>query len=264
MGAEGLLQNRLISPMFGARRLIVVLPIRDQLDKSGGAKILVVTYVVGVDAYRGGWVAVVLLDGLVRACEVYPRISELVAVHSEAQVIAVDIPIGLSQNGSRKADVEARRFVGPRAASVFPAPPRSILEAASYQDALARARSGGRGISAQSFALVSKIREVAPVAATDRRIFEVHPEVSFRAMAGSPIHSTKKSWNGSWLRRRLLHSKGIILKDELGNGGLAPVDDVLDAAAAGWSAQRVAEGVAQSLPDPPEPNADRQAVAIWY
>jgi len=42
-----------------------------------------------------------------------------------------------------------------------------------------------------------------------------------------------------------------------------PLDDVLDAAAAAWSAHRVATGVVQSLPEPPE-IVQGQLVAIWF
>ena len=41
------------------------------------------------------------------------------------------------------------------------------------------------------------------------------------------------------------------------------LDDVLDAAAAAWSARRIATGTAQTLPDSPD-FADRFEVAIWY
>jgi predicted RNase H-like nuclease len=44
---------------------------------------------------------------------------------------------------------------------------------------------------------------------------------------------------------------------------IAPIDDVLDAAAAAWSANRIAKGEAVSLPDPPE-SKDGLQVAIWY
>jgi predicted RNase H-like nuclease len=44
---------------------------------------------------------------------------------------------------------------------------------------------------------------------------------------------------------------------------MAPADDVLDAAAAAWTARRKAVGEARSLPDPPELIRGRP-VAIWY
>jgi predicted RNase H-like nuclease len=226
---------------------------------------VLVSYVVGVDACRGGWVALASANGTVETCRVYGRMSELIGDHRAASVIAVDIPIGLSESSPRRADMEARRFVGPRRSSVFQTPPRAVLEAPTYADALARARSrGGPGISKQSFALAPRILEVDVEARADERIVEVHPEVSFRAMAGRWIEYPKKSWNGHSLRRRLLEENGILLPDDLSDGGLVPADDVIDAAAAAWTAGRIAGGEALTLPDPPEQDPRGRAVAIWY
>jgi predicted RNase H-like nuclease len=53
------------------------------------------------------------------------------------------------------------------------------------------------------------------------------------------------------------------LPDNLGAAGDVPCDDILDATAAGWSADRIARGIASSLPDPPQ-FVDGQSIAIWY
>lgn len=220
--------------------------------------------VIGVDAYKGGWVSVALEDRSFESCSVYPGFREVLDGHGDASVIGVDIPIGFPRSVPREADSLARSFVGPRRSSVFPTPPRSVLEAESYQQALEVCRSiGFTAISQQSFGLGPKILEVDNFAPGDNRIHEIHPEVSFRAMAGQPVRYSKKSWNGVSLRRQLLEQHDIVLSDNLGAAGLAPVDDVLDAAAAAWSADRIARGRAASLPSPPE-RVDRRLVAIWY
>ena len=224
-----------------------------------------VPYVVGVDAYSRGWVALTFANGAIGDCRLYDHIFELIADNPAAEIIAVDIPIGLPEKGRRQADEEARRFVRPRSSSVFPTPPRAVLEASSYAEALSVAQALGEpGISRQSFALAPKILEVDTAASADERIVEVHPEVSFRAMAGYPIDFPKKSWNGLLLRRRLLEANGIVLPDELSEGGLAPADDVLDAAAAAWTANRLAAGRAKTLPDPPDEHPGGRMAAIWY
>jgi predicted RNase H-like nuclease len=79
---------------------------------------------------------------------------------------------------------------------------------------------------------------------------------------GRPLRDRKKSAGGVLERLELLRRHGIEF-DELGASALAPIDDVLDAAAAAWSAQRIAAGTARTLPDPPE-IVDGQAVAISY
>lgn len=208
---------------------------------------------------------VALHDRLVERCGVYARFEELLKEHSDASIVGVDIPIGLPVSGAREADQLARTFVGPRRNSVFPVPPRAMLEAGSYQAALDLARNlGVVRISKQSFGLAPKMLEVDGIAGRDERVLEVHPEVSFRAMAGQPLRCSKKSWNGASVRRMLLARHDIVLPDDLGAAGLAAVDDVLDAAAAAWTADRIARGKADSLPSPPEELADGRKAAIWY
>ena len=173
-----------------------------------------------------------------------------------AEAVGVDIPIGLPEEGLRAADVAARKFVGPRRSSVFPTPPRAALTAATY----AEARKVLTSLSAQSFALGKKILEVERC--LEERVFEVHPEVSFAALADHHLRYSKRSWNGQMERRRLLSTAGIALPDELTTGEAA-ADDVLDAAIASWSAARKARGEAATLPpDPPQHHG--RPVAIWY
>lgn len=45
--------------------------------------------------------------------------------------------------------------------------------------------------------------------------------------------------------------------------GEVPVDDVLDAAAAAWSAHRIASGRAQSHPEPPQRVGAGRRIALW-
>jgi predicted RNase H-like nuclease len=148
---------------------------------------------------------------------------------------------------------------------VFPFPPAVVHRQPRPAAAPAGARAlGGLGLPPLPYALGQKIFVAAAAAAADDRLVEVHPEASFRALAGEPLPWGKKSWNGHRLRRSLLADAGIVVPDHLdGNAGRAGPDDVLDAAVAGWSALRLLAGTAVSLPDPPESIAGRQ-VAIWY
>jgi predicted RNase H-like nuclease len=167
------------------------------------------------------------------------------------KVLAVDIPIGF---GPRRADVEARAFLVGAASRVFTTPSEEVL----------RAPFGpGLGVSAQAHALGRRILHVTALASTDPRIYEVHPEVSFRAMNECrPLRYRKKSAGGAFERIELLRRHGIEL-DRLQGTSAAPLDDVLDAAAAAWSAARIESGSAGSLPDPPERGNGRD-VAIWF
>jgi predicted RNase H-like nuclease len=128
--------------------------------------------------------------------------------------------------------------------------PEAVYTAASHGEAVNLARRlTGKGISRQSYALGPKIREAAAATTADSRLVEVHPEVSFAALAGAPLKWSKKTWNGVMERRRRLVGAGIVIPDALAAyAGSAPPDDVLDAAAAAWTARRVAQGTAKVLP----------------
>ena len=206
--------------------------------------------VAGVDGTKGGWVAITLEDGRFASDHILPLETSFDEL-GDVDVIAIDVPIGF---GPRDADRAARTFLSGAASTVFPTPARELLE---------RPFGPGLGISAQAHALGPRIIHVTHLAATDPRIREVHPEVSFRAMnAGRPLRNRKKSAGGALERIALLHRHGNDL-ESLTATAAAPLDDVLDAAAAAWSARRIAGGEGLSLPDPPE-IVEGRPVAIWY
>jgi predicted RNase H-like nuclease len=100
-------------------------------------------------------------------------------------------------------------------------------------------------------------------AKNDERVVEVHPEASFRELAGAPLVEGKKSYDGVMRRLALLEGAGIVLPRVLSIGRVG-IDDVLDAAAAAWSASRVALGVARRVPNLGAKQRDRgRTVAIW-
>ncbi len=110
-----------------------------------------------------------------------------------------------------------------------------------------------------------KILEVdAWVRTVDRTVIEVHPEVCFATMAGRPLANPKSTWAGVEERRRILADVGIEIPAELTQAGaVAAVDDVLDAAAASWTASRFVVGRAVCYPAVPEQFDDGPAAAIW-
>src|SRR5688500_16846586 len=147
--------------------------------------------VAGVDGYRKGWVAVALDPSGDVQVSTHPSFSEVLS--SQARVIAVDIPIDPAGLGVRQTDAGARAFVGgSRASSIFPTPPREALGARTFAEANEIARTiTGKGISQQAFALGRKILEVHALAEVDERVIEMHPEVSFRELAGEPVLESK-------------------------------------------------------------------------
>lgn len=227
----------------------------------GGAGMAMLT--VGVDGCPGGWVAVTWdSEAGSLAVRVHRSFAELLAAYEGAAAIGVDIPIGLAEGAPRGADRAARRVLGPRASSVFPAPDPRLLEQMPYADALARSRQLlGKGISRQAHAIYPKVAEVNALMTPElqRRVVEVHPEVSFATLNGGPMMTSKRTPEGYEERRALLAAGlGLGIWDRATARGIARpagADDVLDATVAAWSARRLALGVAGRLPEPAEVDA---------
>ncbi|NKZ01330.1 DUF429 domain-containing protein [Nocardiopsis alborubida] len=221
--------------------------------------------VVGVDGCRKGWVTVHLVDGMFHRVRVCPSLEEAVDV-AAAEAVTVDVPLGLVGSGWRECDLRVRGMLGPLASTVFRIPPRSVVETVGWEAASALCEEVvGQRLPRQTYSLFPKVLEADALRrAGAHRLYEVHPELSFRTMAGRPLAFSKKTWNGQRLRDRLLAEAGIRLPEDLGPGGKVAVDDVLDAAVAAWTAYRIATGQAVSCPDPPERDEQGEPIAIWY
>ena len=220
---------------------------------------------IGVDGYRGGWIAIIVEDGSFVDAVVCDGFGELMAEHAGgAAIVAVDMPIGLIESGDREADTAARaRLPAGAKSSVFQVPPRSVVACRDNWDAAsAEARvAWGKGIAKQTFQLFGKILQV-DVFAGDERVREVHPELSFELLAGDEGGvGRKKTWGGMNRRWTLLADAGIHIPADLGPANHVPPDDILDAGAAAWSALRIACGVAERFPANPT-QRDRSGRAI--
>ena len=241
--------------------------------------------VIGVDACRRGWVAVSL--------EVSPlahRAPRLLAVRMDgslpgvlgqaerdpAQVVGIDMPLGLLESGWREADRMARGLLGPRRSSVFAIPPQAVWAQPSYQAANQLCRElTGKGFSVQAWGLRAKLLEANQYReACEHPMYEVHPELAFGAMAGAPLAYSKHTAAGRELRRELLARAGIVLPASssgrvagtwvAGCYGAAPVTDTLDAAAVTWSTARIATGQAVILPHRPQRDSQGRQITIRY
>lgn len=166
------------------------------------------------------------------------RLSEVLALADG--VVAVDMPIGLPDHvGERRlCDTEARRALGPRRSSVFPAPSRDAVRAHRWSREL--------GISKQTWNLVPKVIEADDL--WEPRLAEVHPELAFSLLAGGPLGAPKSTADGLAARRVLLRQafpEADVLRKLPGAGD----DDVVDALACLWSARRIAAGTAEPYGD---------------
>jgi predicted RNase H-like nuclease len=190
---------------------------------------------------------------------IHPTFMALLEAFPSDAVVGIDIPIGLSEGERRQCDSEARKVLRHRHSCVFDAPNRRILNAESYQVALTLSRSlTDEGITCQSFAIFSRIAEVDSVMTPDlqARVFEMHPEVSFWALAGAPMSTPKRKRAGYDERRGHLEralERQIWTREEARHlAKPAKPDDILDATVAAWTARRIAEGVNGRLPANPQ------------
>jgi predicted RNase H-like nuclease len=205
--------------------------------------------VLGVDGWRGAWVGA-LLDGRTVTLLVLPDAAAVLAVPG-ADVVGVDMPIGLADDGPRACDVAARRLLGRAGSSVFPAPLRPVLGSASYAEACAVSRAAsGRALSVQAWNLVPAIRSLDDALGDppDERVAEVHPELAFRAL-DPRVTARKASARGLAQRVRALLPEVDVLDALAAAPDGVPAVDCLDACAAAWSARRLAEGTAECVGD---------------
>jgi len=210
--------------------------------------------VAGVDIAGGGW-AVVVLEGD-KVVEAYRCERFAQALRNDVEVIAVDVPIGIPESGSRPADNAARRFVGKRGSSVFPTPVRAVLETPTYEKAREQAvELTGKSLAKQTYSLAPYIMEVDEYAHDDARVIAVHPEVSFFELGHRPLPPKRRA-DGWAERRRLLEEAGI---DVPATAQRIREPDLLDATIAAWTARRYALGQALPLPD----GHDERIGAIW-
>ncbi|MFD5795570.1 DUF429 domain-containing protein [Streptomyces diastatochromogenes] len=223
--------------------------------------------VLGIDACgKQGWTGIRLTDGAYAGSLVDARLDALIERAGGVAAIAVDMPLGLVEKGWRAADLAARALLRARRSSVFLVAPRPAWEKSDYAAAGDRCHElTGHRLSRQAWALAPKLLEARACWLADERIHEVHPEVSFYALAGGvPLDHAKKTWRGHNARRQLLATAGLVLPDKLGEADRVPADDVLDAAAAAWSAHRIALGIAGRIPEVPEVDMEGHVVEILY
>lgn len=221
---------------------------------------------LGLDGFSKGWVAV-LLDGDVHEIRFCRDVTEALSIGFDRA--AIDIPIGMTEDGERACDRLARERLRPHSSRVFTGARRWLWQEfsdpdAANQDAL---RRGQKKVSRQLWHLGPKIMEVdAFVRANGSRdIREAHPELVFlRLNAGMPLPS-KKSEAGFERRRKLLKRHGIrdidqwLTVERAGTG--AKSDDVLDACAVALAAY----GPHGCVPEGPPPrDAHGLPMQIWF
>jgi predicted RNase H-like nuclease len=181
---------------------------------------------------------------------------------------AIDIPIGMNDDGERLCDRLARDALHPHRSRVFTGARRWLWEEFDDPDkANAEAlRRGQKRASRQLWHIGRKIMEVDAFVRSHPQldIRETHPELVFQRLnAGRPLPS-KKSDEGLSQRRSLLKQRGFEEIDEwLGVGRIgtgAKPDDVLDACAVAIAALEPAG----RLPQEPPRDVHDLPMQIWF
>ena len=237
------------------------------------------TLVAGVDGCRAGWFVVIANanTGKLADSRCVNKLSDLFQCPNQLSIIAVDVPIGLlsaAKSGGRNCDVLARKMLGhPRRSSVFSPP---VLSALNFPDNYLNANYANRksskeeiGISKQCFGIFPKIIEANTLIDPELQnvIKEVHPEVCFWKMGGevSSFYS-KRVPQGREERLNLLSSVGFDrISDVFSKYPRSEVqlDDIIDAAAACWTAIRILKGEAIRLPETPERDTTGLFMENW-
>ena len=247
--------------------------LRDEIERLSGpaepSPLEVRVPVLGVDACKGGWVGVLLSPArpaAVLAAATIAALVELARESADLAVVAIDIPIGLPDDRVREADTLARRALPGKGSSVFTTLTRSAYEAPTYAEAREAnlvATGGTQSASAQAYALRARILDVdgwlrsRPAV----EVIEVHPELAFARMTGTPVRQPKSAPEGITARRAALGGVGLVPPAWFRGSGFAE-DDLLDACAAAWTAVRHSRGESESFPDEPELFSDGIPAAI--
>jgi predicted RNase H-like nuclease len=232
---------------------------------------------VGVDGCPEGWLAVAIPKLGAPSLAVYETTEALWKAHAKAEVICIDIPIGLRDEGERErlCDTEARNLLGERRSSVFPAPCREAVYAKTYKKACdINERKTGSRLSKQSWGLVPRIRQVDELLLRDEkareRFREVHPEICFWALAGGrPVQYPKRTEQGYLERANVLQFVYPGAYDVIANAldsfprSKAARDDILDALSAAVTASVGLNGLA-TIPAKPETDSKNLPMQMVY
>jgi predicted RNase H-like nuclease len=232
------------------------------------------TRVAGADGTPGGW-AIVIMDAGRSIVHKVAALSEVIDGAADLDILAIDVPIGLLDTyevGGRACDRAARKLLDRRRSSVFPAPVRPVLASKSWDDACVRSRASGphgKALSKQTFGILPKIQEVDRLLQMRPElrdvVREVHPEVCFSELVGHPMTHRKASSQGRAERRRALSLcfPDLSVIENAGQAQGLPIEDILDAAVACWSALRLAVGKGRSLPSAVPLDSTGLLMAIW-
>ena len=217
--------------------------------------------IIGIDGCKRGWFSVWQNPDDTIQSSIFSTLNHLKDFFNDEAhlIIGIDMPVVLSDFIPREADQLARKLLSKKASSVFTAPTPEMLEQPNYERAsYVSKRLFGKSMSLQSWYLFPKIKDVQTIIHDAHiNLYEIHPELSFRAMNHEEvILESKKSKEGFEIRNALLRRYFESFdfesirnlyprKDVMDN-------DILDALAVLWSTKRIQANEASFLPKIPE------------
>lgn len=228
---------------------------------------------LGIDACPGGWACVVQGADDTLSVEFMESLDRMLEAPCDS-IVGIDIPIGLPDGttgiepGIRQCDKEARKLLGfPRSTSIFSSPVRPLLEideediTKAHEEASAVTMGiSNRKVTRQTMNILPRIKEVDGLLRRSKslrdRMFEVHPELIFMQMNGESIGEGKRTAQGRARRmdclRQVFEPDSVESCIAMIEGTPIKLDDLMDAMACCWSADRIACGIHREVPSEPE------------
>jgi predicted RNase H-like nuclease len=224
------------------------------------------TTVVGVDGCPAGWIAVLWDGGDRLTSRLCPTFTEVMTL--PAEVIAVDMPIGLPERSGRPPEREVRARLGDRQSSVFAVPATPAIYCTDYREACRinlLHSDPPKKVSKQCFHLFPKMREIDALIEPSHqsRIYESHPELAFWAMNGEAPLPLPKKVKGAPYPPGLDFRRSLLARNGLPVDSLTPdyrrrdvgADDLIDACACTLVAWRILNHRSIRFPADPPLNA---------
>lgn len=218
---------------------------------------------VGIDGCPAGWFLISIDQDGNFDFNVFDHIDQLWHEYKNSALILIDIPIGLPHWRSRLCDVEARKLLGKRGSSLFPAPSREAINQPDYEHAcMINQKILGKKLSMQTWNISPKIKQVDILLSKEQSaqhvIRESHPEICFWALAGGKamVHNKKTELG---IEERLSVLKNINrFSEEIYNKSIQTFkrknlakDDILDALVLAITAASPSNTL-PSIPENPE------------
>jgi len=138
-----------------------------------------------------------------------------------------------------------------------------------YAAANAWAKTDGKGLAKQSFAILPKIAEIDAIVLPERqrRLREAHPELVFARWNGGTALPSKHTPEGLAARRGHLGRRGFddldLWLEKLQRSGAKP-DDLYDACALAAAASEAMQGHARRVKCPETRDARGLRMDIWF